>query len=270
MSAGAAYDMLATASMAARLIAAIYEDRESVVELAKHCGRVRFRYVEAGYVTAAVLCFDDHVHIAIGGTNDAYDWVQNVSAKINDADDIPMHAGFRQSAEWIYESLLRGGVMELLAGRRLILSGHSSGGAIAAAMASEVICPNFVASEVYTFGAPRVFSPTLAFRFVASPAKLYRIVLQGDPIPRLPLRQLSRLFGRAQYAHAGMEMLMQDDGSITVEKPSFTYSLWKAFTVMSAWSLFKLTPFRIVSVLRERHRIGRYLMALNEAMSRTI
>jgi len=266
MSQGRFTDVLKTAAMQARLCRATYEGRDAVMELAAQIG-ARFRYFRLAYVAGAVLGFDDHCHVSVAGTNDRHDWIQNIDADLDNRDGFAMHRGFRESADLFYDVLMRSGAPNLWAGRKLYLGGHSAGGAIASAISSPVVAPLVCPDEVYTFGSPRVFAPKLATKYATNDLPMYRFVMPGDPVPRLPLRRFKHLFGGASYAHAGIEMRLHDDGEIEVEPPTcLAERFYKAFGLMGVYSLLKLTPWRLVPMLVEKHNIARYQVALNEAI----
>lgn len=268
MSAEQLSSMLETASLCSRLCVALYQGRDAVVELAHQCDDARFRFTKIGYSSAAALCIGERVIIAICGSDDVFDWVQNLSARIDNSDNHSMHMGFRGTAHIVYQELLDDGISKLLDGRRLILCGHSSGGAIASAMSSPVVAPRFTASEVYTFGAPRVFTPNTAAKYAAAMFPTYRFVMPGDPVPRLPLRSFRQLFGGAKYAHSGTELRLYDDGTIETERPPcFVERFAKAFSIVGAYSLF-VSKWRLLSVLCAKHHIDRYCNALNEAIAK--
>jgi hypothetical protein len=267
MSVGQLSYMLRTASTCARLCNALYGGRPDIVGFANQIG-ARFRYTTTGFASAAVIDFNGTAYVAICGTNDAHDWVQNLSARIDDSDSHPMHAGFKASASVIYDELIDDGAMKLIEGKRLVLCGHSSGGAMAAAMASPVVAPRFTASEVYTFGSPRVFSPTVAARYASAAFPTYRFVMRGDPVPCLPLRSFRLMFAGAKYAHTGTELRMSDDGTIETERPScLTERFVKAFGIVGAYTILA-SRWCLWSILREKHCISRYCNALNEAIVR--
>lgn len=268
MSTGRFTNVLKTAAMQARLCRATYEGRDAVYELASQIG-ANFRYFHSAYVTGAVLGFDDHCHVSVIGTNDKHDWIQNINADLDKRDDFPMHRGFRESSDLFYDALMRSGAPKLWAGRKLYLGGHSAGGAIASAISSPVIAPMVCPDEVYTFGAPRVFSPQLAAKYATSGLPMYRFVMPGDPVPRLPLRKFRQMFGGASYAHAGIELRLHDDGQIETEPPcTWVSRIYRAFGVVGIYSLLNLTPWRLLPMLVEKHHIARYQVALNEAIAK--
>lgn len=268
MSAGRDRDMLLTAHMQARLSLAAYSGRDAVQSLAKEVG-ANFRWYRVAYVNAAVLGFDDHCHVSIVGSNDAHDWVQNLSASI---DQHGIHGGFRLSADLIYDAMMNQGVSKLTNGRRLYLGGHSCGGAIAQVLSLPIVAPMLTPSEVYAFGAPRVFSPRIAARQSSAVFPTYRFTMPGDPVPHLPLRSFRMLFGRAQYAHGGIEFRLHDDGDYQTEgEKAFACVVLKWLASVGVYSLVGLARTRVFSLgplLVKNHRIGRYLMAIEKAIER--
>jgi len=86
---------------------------------------------------------------------------------------------------------------------KLILTGHSMGGALAQLMALEMhtrntLPPNF---WIVSFGSPRVGNPDFArvTNEQIMPARNIRFVNEADPIPWLPLRS-------SGFRHAGTEI----------------------------------------------------------------
>ena len=121
-------DMLWTAMMQARLIAAAYAGR--VGELAEDAG-ANFKIVEEGNSLAAVLYFRDHTHLAVIGTNDIHDWVDNFSAGQTSYRGMKVHSGFARCAIHLADRLEEAGFYAASAGKPVIVGGHSAGGAIA-------------------------------------------------------------------------------------------------------------------------------------------
>ena len=266
MSQGRFTDMLKTAAMQARIGEAIYEGRAAVRDLAKYCNASHV-FVESAYVRGAVFGFFDHCHIVICGSDDWHDVVQNLTAEIDSRDFHPMHAGFRQSSDLFYSSLMRTGARCLWVNRKLYIGGHSCGGAIAQALSSDALAPEIRPSEVYSFGSPRVFSPQLAARYSADGVPMYRFVMPGDLVPHMPLRKFRRLFNGAGYAHAGIEMHLGDDGTIETD-PAFTSTTRVIQVAGSVCSLLARRPWRVVTELKRRHSMNRYSTAINKAIAR--
>ena len=69
---------------------------------------------------------------------------------------------------------------------RVVVTGHSLGGAIADFAAAE-IRKSGVTADLYTFGAPRIAGSTLS-NFITNQNKggNYRVTHNDDPVPRLP------------------------------------------------------------------------------------
>lgn len=67
---------------------------------------------------------------------------------------------------------------------RVIVVGHSLGGAIADLAAAE-IRKSGVTADLYTYGAPRIANAALS-DFITNQGANYRVTHKNDPVPRLP------------------------------------------------------------------------------------
>lgn len=205
------------------------------------------------------------VFITICGTNDLHDWVQNFSAQQVDVEGLQVHSGFASAANWIKRELLRSEHMDAIKqADRLVIGGHSAGGAIAQVLALE---PVFTPDAVYTFGSPRVFSSKSAAKYSTYSWKVHRFVMDSDPVPGLPLKRFRWLFSGAQYAHASSPLLLGEDGSvIAYEGASGAVKVWNAIetfflsgaTMLAMWC-------KCLPTLLDAHRIERYRAALEKA-----
>jgi len=89
------------------------------------------------------------------------------------------HAGFLDSAESIADA-----VAGAVRGRPFVLTGHSLGGAVAAGLASLLICAGLPPDAVVTFGAPRFGMARFAALLEPYPVRQY--VRGNDPVPTVP------------------------------------------------------------------------------------
>jgi hypothetical protein len=257
-------NMVMTAHMQARLAVAIYGGREAVAKLADDVG-ARFRWLESASVNAAALVFDDHVHVSVAGSNDIHDWVQNIAANQERIELMSAHAGFVVASRWILREIKRSDFMEITKGKRLYLGGHSAGGCIAMLLA---IDPLMTPDEVFTFGSPRVFSQLSAAIYSAFGWEVRRFVMDGDPVPGLPLRKFRWLYSGANYAHESAPLLIDDLGSIRAyEGMSLAEKAWSMTKTSYLYgaTLIALAMKWLPAMLAD-HEITRYRDALERSV----
>jgi pimeloyl-ACP methyl ester carboxylesterase len=257
-------DMLLTAQMQARLASRGCSEL-GVEALAKQVGAKRSGVLVASYVTASWIEFSDHLHVSIQGTNDAHDWVQNLSARQTRIGGLTCHAGFHASAAAIHGQMIS--TLRFPLDKPTVLGGHSAGGAIAEIVAWIAKIP---VREIVTFGAPRVWSVSSAPVVRAMPWRTHRFTVAGDPVPALPFRRFRRLFGKAEYAHSSQPLEITDDGRVLLDRGNS--SLRKAVAVASGAWLYGLASVGLVKnwmpTMLSRHRIGTYADHIAKAVER--
>ncbi|KAI4183409.1 MAG: hypothetical protein L6R41_005414 [Letrouitia leprolyta] len=129
--------------------------------------------------------------IAFRGSKSVRNFVADANFPATQTDICPSctaHAGFWNS--WLEA---RSGVMAALKtaaashpGNRVIVTGHSLGGAIADFAAAEVR-KSGVTADLYTYGAPRIAGKALSdFITNQNMGGNFRVTHKNDPVPRLP------------------------------------------------------------------------------------
>lgn len=126
--------------------------------------------------------------VAIRGSDDPLDWLMNLDIRTDDSGF--WLQGFYEPGEQIALQLI-GLINREFAGlNRLVITGHSRGGALADVLgqiiASSSASPDRL--DVITFGAPRttqVYAPP-----PARDCNIVRVVNGGDPVPHLPPARL--------------------------------------------------------------------------------
>lgn len=162
--------------------------------------------------------------VAYRGTDEPEDWRLNLNVKLVDWGAGRAHRGFVTAFR-----NLESEVAARLAGRseRLVLTGHSQGGAVAALGGTRL-----AAAAVYTFGAPRVATTE---SFTASHAvPQFRIVNGFDPVPELPPGGPP-----FHFAHHGDCVVLSELGITTGPPPTFgerIEGLARALTNRTAWA----------------------------------
>ena len=132
--------------------------------------------------------------VSFRGTESRGDWLRNINVPGRTRDYGVVHRGFLGAFQAI-ESRLRS-VLAGMSGKKLILTGHSLGGAIATVMAAE--WQNFMpAYWVVTFGQPAVGSGAFRMFFLQRYSRnFFRFVNNDDIVSRVPpgYQHVGRLF----------------------------------------------------------------------------
>lgn len=120
-----------------------------------------------------------------------------------------VHAGFRHALEAVWAPL-RKRLRTLAPRRRVWLTGHSLGGAVAT-LAADRLGPR--ARGLFTFGAPRVGDA--AFRDGFRLARAWRVVHHNDLVARVPVFARSPRSGLLpdRFAHAGRLVYLDHAGA---------------------------------------------------------
>lgn len=122
--------------------------------------------------------------VSFRGTESRGDWLRNVNVPGRTREYGVAHRGFLGAFQAV-ESRLRS-ALSGIARRKLILTGHSLGGALATVMAAE--WQDFMpASWIVTFGQPAVGSGSFRMFFLQHySGKFFRFVNDDDIVPRVP------------------------------------------------------------------------------------
>ncbi len=165
----------------------------------------------------------EFVIVAISGTETLLHWALNVLGSLQTA--APPVPG-KVSTYWATAAFqvavaIGPAITAALPSRRLVLLGHSSGGAIVQILASLWSDLAGNGTTVYTYGAPRVGDPAFAD---AVGGVVHRVENTDDPIPSLPPETWAGLgspwtwpggLESATYQHAGSAQTLHDDGTLT-------------------------------------------------------
>jgi triacylglycerol lipase len=152
---------------------------------AKAFGGAKERF---GYVAESA----DRIVIAFRGTDSKADWVSDAVARQIDYKFAPLagqtHCGFTR----IYSSA-RKQILAILKSlspaKKLAITGHSLGGALATLCAADkAVYSRIQSPETYTFGSPRVGDPTFASVFNRRPVVSWRVYNMFDLVPLVPPR----------------------------------------------------------------------------------
>lgn len=149
-----------------------------------------------GGTNCFVASTSDTIIVSFRGTQQIADWLINLNAVSVGASYGSVHRGFYfafQSVKLAIEAVIeRLG----LGSRKIVLTGHSLGGALAMIAAGEWT-GRLPVSAVYTYGQPCVgFTAFRSFIGVNYPNTIYRFVNEDDVVPRVPpgYRHVGRVF----------------------------------------------------------------------------
>jgi predicted lipase len=151
--------------------------------------------------------------VAFRGTQDAKDWLDDVDAVPVEYQPVKgiglAHMGF----QLVYEHV-RASLSALLTGpcagaQRILVTGHSLGGAVAVLSGFD-ISKNIVAGsipEFYTFAGPRSVDPGFSGKFNSAFPVCNRVVNFMDVVPQVPLPPVYEHVGQEQLVHGGFKPL---------------------------------------------------------------
>ncbi|GEM_PF-837994 len=159
-----------------------------------------------------IASVDDVVLVAFRGTESLGDWLSNLDlASRQWPGHGELHNGFLACYERV-KNLVLAEVSKGGRAKKLWLTGHSLGGALATIAAADLTSAHVVAG-VHTFGQPRLGDQSFQ-RFIEQhlPNKFFRFVNDDDIVPRIPpgFEHVGKLIhfdaqGRVQKAEPGVE-----------------------------------------------------------------
>lgn len=149
--------------------------------------------------------------VAFRGTVTIWDWIDDLDALPVDYLAVPGSGQVHMGFQLVYEHV-RHSVSQLLAGagqgaRRILVTGHSLGGAVAVLSGFQIGTTAGVIPELHTLAGPRVGAPDFAGRFDALIPVCSRVVNFMDVVPQVPLPPLYKHVGQEELVHGGFKPL---------------------------------------------------------------
>lgn len=163
-----------------------------------------------------------------------------------------VHEGFNGAVDSLWPEV-KARVGEVAGGKRLWLTGHSLGAAMAVITAARFVADGRDIEGVYSLGKPRAGDATFAKALDDQlPNRCFRIVNNIDPVPRVPPQTLG-------FRHEATRVYMTSAGQVIVNA-----SVWKMLSD-SLKTRFK-NGFNFKSVGVDEHNTGRYIKVLQSAL----
>ena len=218
-----------------KLSRTVYIDNKKITEKKS---RTKIKFVEKGR----------NIYICFEGSTDIKDWKTNFDKSLitnyHNNDIYRIHSGYYNRyislSSNIYEYLKKKNF------EKVYICGHSLGAAMASICCFELVRHNIInRKKIYciTFGSPRIGDKNLSKLYNNLNIKTYRIVLSGDPVPKLPLDE--------NYIHLTSSYYLKNNK--IYNKPTKIYIAIKRFIINICYIDYSL----------KNHTMDRYIETLD-------
>lgn len=199
----------------AEISAAAYDDPEAQLSKLQSIGAKDVKSFEKGSSAGLVAWDDRTVVIAFRGTQSLADKLTDIKVFGKGVDGGRMHRGFFGAVEAVYEQAMKIAEEHGAKTKKVWVTGHSLGGAMAAAFTYKIAKEHRLRPVgIVTFGQPLVMSDSLCqFMLEEYRGTYIRFVNADDPVARV-LRP---------YKHSGARVLFKD-GDYILRKPMVAVS----------------------------------------------
>ena len=176
-------------------------------------------------------------YVSIRGTANSHNAMQDINFFKDKSKrlGINIHTGFHRTAEMIADDLLN----RLKEDYKVVVTGHSLGGAAAVVVSWYLDYANFNVGECITFGQPKV-TDSHGNRMMRDKIKLTRVVNETDVVPLVPPTGTHR----HRYAHTGTLIKLLDDGKFChLQEPdslNFGVNSFWLFAARESFSFYEI------------------------------
>lgn len=181
-----------------KLASLAYYDSEYIKKEIEILGLQNFEFLENKETdTQLFICNNsEFVFVSVRGTSTFSDWMTNLKTEFILFPYGMIHKGFWRDAESIYTEVSCSLIKHILVERKLVLTGHSQGAAVACALSLK-LHPTYKLHSIIHFGCPRIVDRKAALKITELlPSVYHRFVNNNDLITRVPPRA-------AGYSHFG-------------------------------------------------------------------
>ena len=179
-----------------------YQSKKTVyTKLKKSWCFDRCQYFEKGDTQAFLAISSNFLLLSFRGTQSFLDWQTNLNIRLVKFSIGKVHRGFRFGFHRVWKSLKEALVEFNKQKRRIWVTGHSLGGALATLTADQLSALNMDVGGLYTFGQPRVGDRNFAKQFDQKiKHRSWRFVNNEDVVTHLPPSQIGfRHIGTVRY-----------------------------------------------------------------------
>lgn len=202
------------ASFAARLSELAYESEDVLNSEFKDYS---FQYFAEGPVQFFLLSIKDTAYIAFKGTNpnSIIEILTDLEFAQKKAFVGKVHKGFYNAFVLIQNDLDDLMNQDVFKGKKVVITGHSLGGALAT-LCSVYFCQKSIEIKaVYTFGQPRVGNPEFAAYYDSIlREKHFSVFHKDDRVPRLPGSKTGKGKLVIKYLHVGLALWINHKGEL--------------------------------------------------------
>ena len=187
----------------------VYENGEVIKPFGKGgFGFDTCKFIEASDTQCFIASTKKAVIISFRGTESVGDWLLNLRVLTTSRPYGKVHTGFLRGFEFVQMQLES--ELAKLSDRRILITGHSLGGALATVAAAQWE-GQFDISGVYTFGQPGVgFSSFASFINKKYKDKFFRFVNNSDVVTKVP----------PGFSHAGRLFHFDKNGTVKADTES--------------------------------------------------
>lgn len=189
------------AAHCAKLSELVYKDKDLVRKECEQMSYAKFKFFENDG-TECLVCLDQGFVVVVFRGTEATKF-EDIAAdlkvwKVKSDTKGRVHAGFKESCDDLYDEVL-GWIVQNATKKKIIVTGHSLGAAIATLFASRI-----KADELYTFGSPRVGNRTFVKTFTTPH---WRFVNNNDVVTKVPPIPFYYHDGELKYITSTGELL---------------------------------------------------------------
>ena len=202
-----------------------YQNESAIREQTARWGFGQFRFFEnkESQKQAFIAANDEAILVAFRGTDqdEIKDWLADLNFFLDDGPWGKVHYGFQHALSSVWFDM-KAFLMPLLdPKRKLLITGHSLGGAMAVLAAADLIKEGLSVHNLYTFGQPKAGNGAFAHELNKREKPYYfRFVNHNDIVPRiLP----SMIF---DYQHAGQKYYFDGNGKLHRRQLPYIEELW--------------------------------------------